>query len=515
MRLLKPVLTLFFALAALGMQVAAQAAPMGAEDARHLLTRSGFAPTEAEVRQYATLSREEAVEHLLRGTRGEARATPPVWVNEAYERPKVRDFTPEQRKDYQRQLAVRGYELRDWWMSEILTTPTPLTERMTLFWHNHFVSSTQKVRVPQAMYRQNVLLRRYALGNFGTMLHAVAKDPAMLIYLDNASNRKAAPNENFAREVMELFTLGEGKYTEQDIKEAARAYTGWSLEPQTAEFKWRPNIHDDGVKTVLGRSGNFDGDQVLDILLAQPSTAEFIVKKLWMEFVSPDVDTPANRAEIGRIAAQFRGSRYEIKTALAGIFTSPRFYAPENRAVLVKSPVELVAGAVRQLGVGYGDPLPFVFATASLGQNLMAPPNVRGWPGGETWINSTTLLARKQFIERLLRVDVMRDAAGTGAAMQQVTMDSGMQEMRRNKDEKAQGEKVQGAGRMGAEGRERLLRATASIQVDTQKYLAQFPRSDDLKLAVLPGLPATPLAGDLAGPPLLKALMLDPMYQLK
>jgi uncharacterized protein (DUF1800 family) len=506
MRLLKTAFVALLALVLLGLHTGAQAAPLSAEEARHLLTRTGFAPSEAEVRQYAGLSREEAVDRLLRGARSEAGTPPPAWVNEEFERPKVKEMAPEERKEYQRVLALRGFDLRGWWMSEMLATPTPLTERMTLFWHNHFVSSLQKVRVPQAMYRQNVLLRRYALGNFGAMLHAVARDPAMIIYLDSATNRKGAPNENFAREVMELFTLGEGHYSEQDIKEAARAYTGWSLEPRTVDYRWRPAFHDEGVKTVLGKSGNFDGDAVLDILLAQPAAAEFIVKKLWVEFVSPDTEAPANRAEIARIAAQFRGSRYEIRTALSGIFNSPRFWAPENRAVLVKSPVELVAGAVRQLGVGYGDPLPFVYATASLGQNLMAPPNVRGWPGGDVWINSTTLLGRKQFIERLMRVDVMREPVND----LQLPAEGGMNGMRRN-----EGEKIQGAGRTGAEGRERLMRAAASIQVDSQKYLAQFSGPLQLTQAVLPGSPANPLPADLAGPPLLKALLLDPMYQLK
>ena len=493
----------------MGTQMGTQmGAPLDADDARHLLARAGFTPTQAELRPYVGLSREDAVGRLLRATRAEAQTAPPPWVNEAFERPRVREMSAEERKDYQRLLATRGYELRGWWMSEMLVTPTPLTERMTLFWHNHFVSSLQKVRAPQMMYRQNLLLRRYALGNFGAMLHAVAKDPAMIVYLDSASNRKGAPNENFAREVMELFTLGEGHYTESDIKEAARAYTGWSVEAQTAEFKWRPNAHDEGVKTVLGKSGNFDGDAVIDILLAQPATAEFIVRKMWREFVSPDTELPANRAEIGRIAAQFRAARYDIKTALAGIFTSPLFYAPENRAVLIKSPVELVVGTVRQLGVGYADPLPFVMATANLGQNLLAPPNVRGWPGGETWINSTTLLGRKQFVERLLRVEVMRDPGGD-ASMRE-TGPASMEAPPR-----AEMRQVKGAGRMGPAGRERYARAAAGIQFDSHTYLAQFAQDDALKRALLPGAPANPLSGDLTRPQLLKALMLDPMYQLK
>jgi uncharacterized protein (DUF1800 family) len=188
-------------------------------------------------------------------------------------------LSEEERKLALRAQAENGAELRSWWLTEMLTTRSPLTEKMVLFWHNHFVSSLQKVRSPVLMYRQNLLLRKHALGYFGDMLHEVSKDPAMVVYLDNASNRKAQPNENFAREVMELFTLGEGNYVEHDIKEAARAFTGWSIDLDTGQFLSRPLIHDDGVKTVLGRSGNFDGDAVLDILLAQPQTAEFIVRK--------------------------------------------------------------------------------------------------------------------------------------------------------------------------------------------------------------------------------------------
>src|SRR5205814_9204534 len=154
----------------------------------------------------------------------------------------------------------------------------------------HFVSSDQKVRSPQLMYRQNALLRRHALGSFGKLLHEIARDPAMVIYLDNASNRKAQPNENFAREVMELFTLGEGHYTEQDIKEAARAFTGWGIDRDSGTFAYRPRLHDDGEKTVFGKRGYFDGDAILDLALERRETAEFIVAKLWKEFVSPEPD---------------------------------------------------------------------------------------------------------------------------------------------------------------------------------------------------------------------------------
>jgi uncharacterized protein (DUF1800 family) len=264
------------------------------------------------------------------------------------------------------------------------------------------------------------LLRNEALGNFGRLLHAVARDAAMLIYLDNASSRKQAPNENFAREVMELFTLGEGHYGEADVKEAARALTGWSLERRTGEFTYRRIWHDYGEKTVLGRSGRFDGDEVLDVLLARPETARFIATKLWREFVSADPDS----VEVERWARVFRESRYEVKPLLRVIFLSKSFWAEENRAALVKSPVDLVVGTLHSAGMNPFDLRPAVFACASLGQNLFAPPNVKGWPGGDAWIDSATLLGRKQWLERSFR-----GAEEGGATMQAAngTLDPGFQ----------------------------------------------------------------------------------------
>jgi uncharacterized protein (DUF1800 family) len=229
----------------------------------------------------------------------------------------------------------------------------------------------------------------------------------MLVYLDGARSRRGQPNENFAREVMELFTLGEGRYTEQDIREAARAFTGWSIEPESGEYRWRPMLHDESQKTVLGYSGNWRGEDVLDILLAEPATAEFVVGKLWREFVSPQPDPQ----ELKRIAELFRRSDYQIKVALRALLLSEAFWAPQNRGSLVKSPAELVVGTFREFGVRAPEPLPLAFLLRSLGEDLFSPPNVKGWPGGDAWINSSTLLARKQFAERVLRVDEVWRAA--------------------------------------------------------------------------------------------------------
>src|SRR6202521_3812649 len=228
---------------------AAHAAAIGYDGARHLLNRTGFGATDAQIREFSSLDRAQAVERLLDGTRREASIQPPAFVNEPFvPYYRLREMSQEERMAAQRKLVEQGFELRAWWLREMLLTPSPLTERMTLFW-------------------------REGLGNFATLLHAVAKDPAMLVYLDNAGSRKQAPNENFAREVMELFTLGEGHYGERDIKEAARAFTGWSLERDTGEYTFRRVWHDYGDKTVLGHSGRLDGDDVLDILLARPEAA--------------------------------------------------------------------------------------------------------------------------------------------------------------------------------------------------------------------------------------------------
>ena len=379
---------------------AARAAPRGEEGARHLLQRAGFGAAPAEVAALAPLEREEAVDRLLAGARKEPSLAPPAFVTEPFSPYyRIRELSPEARMEAQQALRQEGFALREWWLREMVATPSPLTERMTLFWHNHFATSQQKVRSSQLMYRQNALLRREALGNFARLLHAIARDPAMLVWLDNAGSRRQAPNENFAREVMELFTLGEGHYTEQDVKEAARAFTGMSLDRESGEFRWRPAFHDRGEKTVLGRTGRFDGDDVLEVLLARPEAAEFVIGKLWREFVSPAPDA----AEVRRLAALWRDARYEVKPLMRALLLTHPFWAPENRQSLIKSPVDLVVGTMRTYEMRPMDMRPAVVACAALGQNLFSPPNVKGWPGGESWINAATLLGRKQWLERTFR----------------------------------------------------------------------------------------------------------------
>jgi uncharacterized protein (DUF1800 family) len=392
------------ALLTLGMAHGAWAAgadaAIGTDGARHLLGRTGFAANMAEIQTVAKLSRAEAADKLLKPFTGTAVTPPLAWVDELPLAPAKRQaMAREQLQDELRLNVERANELREWWLREMLTTPSPLTEKMTLFWHNHFATSQRKVRFTAFMYRQNTTLRKYALGNFGTLLHEMARDPAMLIYLDSVNNRKEQPNENFAREVMELFTLGEGHYSERDIKEVARAFTGWSVDRETGQFMFRRGAHDYGDKTIFGKTGNFEGDQVIDLLLAKPETAQFITRKLWREFVSPTPD----EAEVTRMAAIFKDSGYNVAKLMRTMLTSDAFYADGNRAALIKSPVEFVVGTLKTFDIEAANLRPFALTSAVLGQNLFAPPNVKGWPGGENWINTATLLQRKQMVDRLFR----------------------------------------------------------------------------------------------------------------
>ena len=374
----------------------ALAAPIGEAGARLLLSRTGFGAPPAQVAALAPLEREAAVDRILAGSRTEPASAPPPWTAEPLLHPPRKQLSEEEKKALRDTETRRGLALRGWWLQEMATTPSPVTEKLTLFWHGHFVSGQSKVKSAQLMYRQNALLRREALGNFATLLHDIARDPAMLRYLDTAGSRKGEANENFAREVMELFTLGEGHYSEQDIREAARAFTGWQLDPASGEPVFRPRRHDDGAKTVLGRSGTLDGDAVLDTLLAQPATARFITRKLWLYLVSPTPD----EATVNRLAAGFDRD-YQLKPLLRALLLTPAFWQSSGQQV--KSPVELTIGTVVTFGATVPDWQALAQFNRRMGQDLFDPPNVRGWPGGDAWINSDSLLLRKQFLDSLTR----------------------------------------------------------------------------------------------------------------
>ncbi len=375
--------------------LAAPAAALPPDEARHLLARTGFAPAPADIDALAPLDRDGAVAHVLATARVTPATPPPAFVHA--------DPGPRPRGEAQREARRAAWRdqrqaLLAWWLNEMIQTPSPLTERMVLFWHGHFTTSARKVKAPTLLYGQNALLRRHALGDFGALLRSVARDPAMLIYLDGARNRRRAPNENFAREVMELFTLGEGHYTEDDVKEAARAFAGWSVDRRTGRFVERPRWRDPGPKTVLGHTGDLDGDDVVDRLLAHPRTAEHVVERLWIHFVSPSPDA----AVVRRVAADFRHHR-RIDRALGALLRSDAFWDPANRGALVKAPVVLVAGTLRQFDLAPPPPRRLHRLLAAMGQVPFLPPTVKGWPEGAGWIGSATLLARDAALRRFVR----------------------------------------------------------------------------------------------------------------
>jgi uncharacterized protein (DUF1800 family) len=285
-------------------------------------------------------------------------------------------------------------DLRAWWLYRMLHAPHPLGEKMTLFWHGHFATSGAKVNDPDLMRRQNDTLRRHALGNFRLLLRDISRDPAMLIWLDNRANVKAKPNENYARELLELFSMGIGNYTEADIKNAARAFTGWHLKANA--FFFNRAQHDDGDKNFLGARGRLGGDEIIDTLLAHHAPARFLARKLLSFFVC-DAPEPAL---VDAMAERLRRSDYDIGALLRVVFSSKLFYSPLAYKALIKSPVEMALGAVQALEGRISTRL-LGGELAAMGQNLLFPPNVKGWDGARDWVNPSRLLARWNFAMKL------------------------------------------------------------------------------------------------------------------
>ncbi|HUG92201.1 MAG TPA: DUF1800 domain-containing protein [Planctomycetaceae bacterium] len=294
-------------------------------------------------------------------------------------------------------------QLKAVWLYRLMYSPHPLRERLTLFWHNHFATSNAKVQNVHLMHRQNEVLRRHALGHFGDLLHEITRDPAMIVWLDSNVNKKGSPNENFAREVFELFSLGVGNYTEQDIKEAARAFTGWDVRDGRAVFN--PAEFDRGEKTVLGQTGPWTAGDIVRIALGQPACSRFLVRKLFRELVSETVE-PADEM-LETLVDGFRLRNYDITWLVETMLRSWVFYSPAAIGQRVKGPVEFVAGSVRALD-GRISPARLADVCDQLGQSLYYPPSVKGWDGGRVWLNSTTLLFRQNFAFELTR--------GTGPA---------------------------------------------------------------------------------------------------
>lgn len=366
--------------------------------AAHLLNRAGFGGTPEEIEKLVALGHEQAVSYLVDYERIPDPTTDPDWAHpdpgKAERRRAARNATPEVRQQMQKEERQmenqRILELRGWWLNRMAKGPRPFQEKMTLFWHGHFATSYEKVRDAYYMWRQNELFRRLATGNWLELLTEAGKDPAMLVWLDQAQSRKDHPNENFAREVMELFALGEGHYTEHDITEAARALTGWSLDPDLQKFVWRPFIHDNGEKTILGETGDMNGDDFIARIVAQPQAALFITAKLW-NFFAGEMPSPELNAGLADL---FRRGGNHFKPLMRVIFSTEEFYSPSVVRNQVKSPVQWLVGSVRMLECDLPAPLVSTNLLRSLGQDLFAPPNVKGWDGGMAWITTNNWLAR-------------------------------------------------------------------------------------------------------------------------
>jgi uncharacterized protein (DUF1800 family) len=268
---------------------------------------------------------------------------------------------------------------------------------MIIFWHNHFVSSLQKVKNPRLMLKQHNLFRKHALGSFKDFLHEIIYDPAMIHYLDSQSNHKGKANENFARELLELFTLGIGNYTENDIKEIAKAFTGYKANHYDGKFRISYPHHDHSKKTIFGETKRFMGEDVIDLLLQQKALPKFIVSKISKEFIAKELDTKT----INQLSKSFLNSDFNISQLIKNILNLHQFWSLDNRGVMIKSPVELMVGIVRYLNIPIKDPKIYVKLGRQLNQVLLNPPNVKGWIGGNNWINSHTYMVRKNISNRL------------------------------------------------------------------------------------------------------------------
>jgi uncharacterized protein (DUF1800 family) len=335
----------------------------------HLLRRAGFGANAKEMAEYKKMGLDRTVEHLIK-----------------YEN--VDNSSLDKRLNQTDWNLDMPAELRQWWLLRMIYTQRPLEEKMTLFWHGILTSSRRKVGNGPWMKQQNQLLRQHALETYDVMLKAISRDPAMLIWLDSRKNRKKAPNENYSRELMELFSMGVGTFSELDVRESARAFTGWFVTKKKG-FYFKSNEHDFGIKHFIGHSGDFDGDDIVDIILEQPSTSRYIAKRLFNFFVHDDPEPES----IESLAKVFRNNKYSIKAMVEHILTSEEFYSKRAYCAKIKSPVELVAGAARTIGAET-NAKPLRSVAAYLGQELLDPPDVAGWPGGISWINSTTVIQR-------------------------------------------------------------------------------------------------------------------------
>ena len=372
--------------------------------AAHLLVRAGFGGPPGEIEKSLALGPEKAVASLADAV--PENNPPPNWAQPDDERDLREQLklaaTPQDKQLVRKILRDKfNREMKDltrWWLTRMLNTNAPFAEKMTLFWHGHFATSGEKVRPAYKMWQQNETFRQRGLGNFRGLVKAVSRDPAMMVWLDTAQSKKEAPNENFAREVMELFTLGEGHYTESDVKEAARAFTGYRIDPQNQSFRFAVKQFDAGIKTFMGKTGPWDGDQVLDLIVSQPQCARFIGTKIWKFFAYDDPEPDL----VDALASELRNGHYELRPFMKTLFLSEEFYSAKARSSQIKSPVQFVVQALRTLLIPLPDSNFVDFAFRQMGQIPFFPPNVKGWDGGKSWINTATLTFRYKLAHQLV-----------------------------------------------------------------------------------------------------------------
>ncbi|MEM1354439.1 MAG: DUF1800 domain-containing protein [Planctomycetota bacterium] len=388
----------------------------GIAQARHLLVRVGLGANPVEVRRVQRLGLTRAVRELVEyqrvevGDLVEADTDPDIIQTLSAE--EVRELTQARRSGdraaidqfTRRRVAAQAEDrrahasLQAWWVGRMIDTPRPAEENLTLLWHGHFASRHRDVRDAYLMQQQNAMFRRYANGSFEDLARGIVRDPAMIKFLNNDRNNRRRPNENLSRELMELFTLGEGHYTEADIKEGARALTGYHVDDN--DFAFRRFAHDSGDKTILGRTDDFDGDGFVQLLLRQQACSRFVALKLYRHLVADvsddwDLVPSEHRDVIDRLARQLRGSGYELKPVLTTLLRSRHFYDRQVVGKKIKSPVQVVVGTARTLGTPTRDERGLVRALRAMGQDLFEPPSVAGWPGGRSWINTSTLFLRQ------------------------------------------------------------------------------------------------------------------------
>jgi uncharacterized protein (DUF1800 family) len=382
-----------------------------ARKARHLLNRAGFGVPRSRWERLTGVGAESAVRELVFYEKQFESSSMPRLVLDNPSRTETRDMygdlDEEGRRDLrnERRRAERKSitELKGWWMDRMLTTKRPLQEKLALFWHGHFATSAQKVTVPLHNWQVNDIARRNASGNFKTLAIEMGQSPAMLHYLDNRRSTKRQPNENWARELMELFTMGVGNYSEGDIKNSARAFTGWNCDHE--KFVYREDQHDFDSKTFMGRTGTFDGWDVFDIIFDQPVTAEYIAGELWTYFAYANPEPEI----VSGLSATLRDHDFELKPMLEQLFSSRAFYSDKAIGTQIKSPAQLIIQLCSDLGIDDPPYALVVSAMRQLGQDLLNPPNVKGWDGGEAWINANALLYRYNLPGTLIAPRSTRD----------------------------------------------------------------------------------------------------------